>query len=75
MKREKRLEHSHTRNDLLASIENMILELKQDPEKQNNESLFALLSSMTAWLEKSNVAETPSREAFTKILHASNYFK
>lgn len=75
MERDKQLEHSHTRDDLLAFIENTILELKQDPEKQKNESLFALLNSMAAWLEKSNVAETPSRVAFAKILHASNYFK
>lgn len=75
MELEKQLDHSHTRDDLLAYIEKTILELKQDPEKQNNESLFAFLNSMAAWLEKSNVAETPSREAFAKILHASNYFK
>lgn len=72
---EKQLDHSHTRDDLLTFIENMILELKQDPEKQKNESLFALLYSMAAWLEKSNVAETPSHVAFSRILHASNYFK
>ncbi|WP_103106004.1 DUF7660 family protein [Brevibacillus reuszeri] len=75
MEFEKQLDHSHTRDDLLAFIENMILELKQDPEKQKNESLFALLNSMAAWLEKSNVAETPSHVDFSRILHASNYFK
>ena len=75
MELEKQLDHSHTRDDLLAYIEKTILELKQDPEKQNNESLFAFLNSMATWLEKSNVAETPSRVVFAKILHATNYFK
>jgi len=75
MEREKQLDYSHTRDDLLAFIKNTILELKQDPDKQKNESLLALLNSMAAWLEKSNVAETPSRVVFAKILHATNYFK
>ncbi|MED1860508.1 hypothetical protein [Brevibacillus reuszeri] len=74
MKTDKHEGHSLTKGELLAFIEKTIQELEQNSDPKN-ESLYALLLSMASWLEAANLPDTPSTEAFAKILHASPYYK
>ncbi|MGG1661155.1 DUF7660 family protein [Brevibacillus sp. NRS-1366] len=63
------------KEDLISFIESSIIELRGQPAAQENRSRYALLESMAAWLKTSETTDSPSSEAFAKILYVSNYYK
>lgn len=68
-------EQEQTKKDLLSFLENEQIELKEKPNSQETQSLSELLASMAAWLEASEAPDSPSAEAFSKILYASKYYE
>lgn len=70
-------EQEQTKKDLLSFLENEQIALKEklNSQGQGAKSLSELLATMATWLEASKVPDTPTAEAFAKILYTTKYYE